>query len=85
MSTIKEMGRTLLQLIPVIHDTPRLMPIETKDGMAMEEVDVSALDLNPDTFNVDVQAGPLYATQMQEQQAQLLALASLLGPEGGWC
>lgn len=82
--TIKAMGTVLLELIPTTIDTPRLMLTKVGDTEAMQQVDIPALGINPKDYSVDVQAGPLYATQLQEQQSKLLALGSTLGPDGSW-
>lgn len=82
--SLKALGRIQLELMPSIYDTPRLLPVQVDGVTTLEETDMPGLAINPDLFNVEVAAGPLYATQMQDEQSKLLALASLLGPEGGW-
>lgn len=83
-SSIKEIGRVVFQLLPVIYDTPRILPVKDKSGIEDKEVDLPSMGILPSEFEVDVEAGPLHATQMAEQQGQLLAIASLLGEEGAW-
>jgi hypothetical protein len=82
--SIKAIGKIILELLNIIYDTPRMVPLKKGDDLMIEEVDVQAMGIIPSEFEVEVTDGPLYATQQAESLSQLLALASLLGPEGAW-
>lgn len=79
--SIKAVGRVLLELIPIIYDTPRMLPVGTAQGIQLQEIDVAELGLVASEYEVDVDAGPMAATQRKEELAALIAFGTMLGPE----
>ena len=85
---IRHAGRILIDLIPKIYDTPRVVRIVGVDGSS-EQVQVNQptvaqdddgnpiqaiYDLSVGRYDVDVSAGPSYTTQRQEAAAQMTEL-----------
>lgn len=81
--SIKAIGRVLIEMMNIIYDTPRILPMVNPEdkSLMMDEVDVQQLDIIPSELEVDVDAGPMLATQRKEELSDLVALGSLLGPE----
>jgi hypothetical protein len=80
--SIKAVGQVILELLPVIYDTPRLMPIQNAEGSyEMQEIDLADLNVTASDWDVDVESGPLSDTDRQVTTSQLLALGTVVGPE----
>lgn len=79
--SVKAIGKVLLEMLNIVYDTERLMPIVTDDERTMTNVNVAELDIIPSELEVNVDAGPMQETQRKENLNGLLALGSMLGPE----
>ena len=85
---IRQAGRVLVQYIPKIYDTPRVIRILGEDGSEeMAEVNKPVIekgqngepieriyDLRMGKYDVDCKAGPSYTTQRQEAAASMQAI-----------
>lgn len=84
--SIRHLGRILIDLIPKVYDTPRVVRIIGEDG-AEKTVRVNEQFVDPETkeprifnlgvgkYDVRVTAGPSYATKRQEAAASMMQLA----------
>jgi hypothetical protein len=84
-TAIEYAGRILIDLIPKVYDTPRVVRILGEDD-SDEKVLVNAGFINPETgeqkkfdlnvgvYDVTVRAGPTYETKRQEQAAAMMDL-----------
>ena len=79
--SIAAIGRVVLEMLPIIYDTERLMPIKGVDGLQTQTIDVSELGILASEYEVSVDAGPMTATQRKEELNALIALGSMLGPD----
>lgn len=84
--SLRHLGRILIDLIPKVYDTPRVVRIIGEDGTE-KTVRVNEQFIDPDTgqprifklgvgkYDVRVTAGPSYATKRQEAAASMMQLA----------
>jgi hypothetical protein len=81
-TTIKAMGKGIIELAPNTYDTPRLLRLIDAKGQATDqEMNIAELDIKPSMLDVDVDAGPMLASRKREARSQLVALGSIVGPE----
>ena len=79
-SSIEQAGRIMLDMISVYYDTDRVVPL-VADGEAQRSmIPFSQINVKPNEFEVQSQAGPLLATQRKENLRSLLAVAQMMGP-----
>jgi hypothetical protein len=79
--SIAAIGRVVLEMLPIIYDTERLLSVKNEDGTKMETIDIGSMNLISSEFEVSVDAGPMTATQKKEELNALIALGSMLGPD----
>lgn len=80
--SIKAVGRVLLEMMSIIYDTERMVPvISEENGKQMMSIDYQQLDIIPDELEVNIEAGPMQATERMEELNGLLALGTMLGPD----
>ena len=79
--SVKAIGRIVLELMNIIYDTERMIPIDVNGESQLNNINVAELDIIPDELTVNVDAGPMLATQRKEELSMLLAMSSILGPE----
>ena len=79
--SIAAIGRVVLEMLPIIYDTERLIPVKGPEGVKLQTVDVGQLGLIASEFEVSVDAGPMTATQRKEELNALIALGGMLGPD----
>ena len=81
--SIKQVARIILELIPVIYDTSRLVPVvDPKTGEVIsEELNIADLNIIADDYAIDVSAGPMASTLQSEKLAKILAIMQVLPPE----
>jgi hypothetical protein len=86
--SIRQAGRVLVDLIPKIYDTPRIVRIIGKDDEAEQvpvnqeyqtqddtgQIILAMHDLRAGKYDVSVNAGPSYTTQRQEAADQMIEL-----------
>jgi hypothetical protein len=78
---VRAIGKVWLELANIVWDTSRMMPMSIDGKMDSSEITFTDLGIIPSEVEVDVEAGPMIATQRQESLNSLLALGALLGPE----
>jgi hypothetical protein len=80
--SIKAVGRVLLEMMSIIYDTERMVPVVSEEnGKQMVSIDYQQLDIIPDELEVNIEAGPMQATERNEELNGLLALGTMLGPD----
>ena len=90
---IEAMGRVMVQAIPRIYDTSRVvrvrMPDDTEDFVELNKMEIDEQtrkavlvhDIAYGKYDVVVETGPSYATQRQESVEAMLELLSTLPPD----
>lgn len=73
--SIKELGKVIVELLPTIYDTPRIIDDPN------EEINISEMGIEVDNLKIDVDAGPMLAGRKREARQQLIALGQIIGPE----
>jgi hypothetical protein len=79
--SIKQLARVLLQMIPVIYDVDRMVPVHDGKVVMGQPLNIADMGIVADEFDVDLDAGPMVATQRKEEFQSLIALAGILGPD----
>jgi hypothetical protein len=81
--SIKQVCRIILELIPVIYDTSRLVPVvdPTTGEIVSEELNIADLNIIADEYEVDISAGPMASTLKSEKLAKIIAIMQVLPPE----
>lgn len=79
--SIKLIGRIVAQLIPAIIDTARQVPIASEQGYTMQEMDIPSMSIDPETFGIEVDSGPMSATTKKEELYKLLAVTEMMNDE----
>lgn len=74
-------GKIVLSLLPHIYDTRRMIPMENNGSLAMIEENVSEMAINPDVYGINVDSGPMSATDKREQLNMTLAICEAMSPE----
>jgi hypothetical protein len=93
--SLRQLGKILLELIPVYYDTPRLLRIVAEDGRP-DMVQVNQPQMDPQTmavmqikndltngrYDVTIDTGPSYQTKREESAEALLELVTGTGKMG---
>jgi hypothetical protein len=80
--SVKAVGRLILELMNIVYDTDRLVPVATDErGSSLESINVVSQDIIPDELEVNVDSGPMLETMRQQSIAQLIALGQMVGPD----
>jgi len=89
---IRHSGRILVDLIPKVYSTPRIIRILGEDGTSEERTlnqpyedggVVRIHDVRTGRYDVTVKAGPGFTTRREEAAAQMMDLIKAFGPEAG--
>ena len=77
---LKALGKLWIEMMLMVVDSPRRMAfVDSMGNKGVIDADLSGID--PDMFDIDVDAGPMQATQRKEAVSMLLALGQMIGPE----
>jgi len=81
--SIKQVCRVILELMPTIYDTERLMPIiDQKTGNVInEQINLADLNIVSDEYEVDITLSPMSQSLQTEKLGKMLAIMSVLPPE----
>lgn len=80
-SSIERLGYIVAEMVLATYDTPREITLYDQEaGRGKEMIDLSAMDIDLSSLNVQITSGPLLSTQRKEQVRSYLALAQVLGP-----
>jgi hypothetical protein len=93
--SLRQLGKILLELIPVYYDTPRMLRIIREDGTP-ETVNINERELDPMTqavmnvkndmtagrYDVTIDTGPSYQTKREESAEALVELVTGTGKMG---
>jgi len=79
--SIKQVGRCVLEAAILVNDTERELTVSNKDGISKRVINLSDLGLSLSKVDIDVDSGPMMASQRKENVNGLVALGGMLGPE----
>lgn len=79
--SVKQIGRCIFEAMVIAYDTEREMTIVTKDGADRITVNLSEMGLSLSNIDIDVDAGPMIASQRKENVNAMIALGTMLGSE----
>lgn len=81
-SSITQTGKVVLELLASTYNTTRKVPYDSNGKVEMKEVPFEALNIIPNEYEISVQSGPMMASQRKENLRSLLAVSTMLGPQG---
>lgn len=81
-SSITQVGKIVVEMLASTYNDVRKVPI-VKDGkQSNATIDFNELDIIPSEYQANVTSGPMMASQRKENLRSLLAVSSMLGPQG---
>lgn len=81
--SIKQICRVILELMPTVYDTNRLMPVidSTTGKVVNEQINFEDLSIVADEYEVDITSSPMSQSLQSERLGKLIAVMSVLPPE----
>lgn len=79
--SIKQIGRCIFEAMVIAYDTEREMTMVTSEGVERSTVNLSEMGLSLSNISLDVDAGPMIASQRKENVNAMIALGTMLGSD----
>lgn len=78
--SIKQVGRVVLSLIPIVYDTEREIRFRSESGEKwVENINISQVLSDLSKFDITTHAGPTFESQRRESQQYLTEIANMVG------